>query len=496
MLDKKLLRDDPDGVRAGLLRRGAQFGEVLDAFLLNDAKRREMQAELDGARQQRNEISLQIGGLMKAGQREEAEGKKAEAQHINGRVGQLESEFEQLDGVEHTLLLSLPNLPADDIPTGGEDQALIVKHVGEPKAFEFTPFDHVELCQRLQLANFEAGSRLSGSGFPVMTGQGAMLQRALINYMLDLHIGKHGYTEVRPPFIVRPHCAVGTGNLPKFADQMYEVRVPGEGGTGVTARGNSTEGETVPNSATDEGVRATSAPDFYLIPTAEMPVANLYREQILDAPELPVKLCAYSPCFRTEAGSYGKDARGLTRLHQFEKVELVRIAAPEASWDSLEQMARDAETVLETLGLAYRRKLLPSGDMAFASAKTYDLEVYCPAEGEWREVSSISNTTDYQARRMNLRIRRSGGTGALARGNSSEGQTAQSSATDGGVRATNRPEFPHLLNASGVALPRLMIAVLETWQTAAGTVEVPPVLRPYLPGIEELTPPSGGAPFL
>jgi seryl-tRNA synthetase len=198
-----------------------------------------------------------------------------------------------------------------------------------------------------------------------------------------------------------------------------------------------------------------------------MPVANLYRDMVLDAPQLPVKLCAYSPCFRTEAGSYGKDARGLTRLHQFEKVELVRIAAPEASWDSFEQMTRDAETVLESLGLAYRRKLLPSGDMAFASAKTYDLEVYCPAEGAWREVSSISNTTDYQARRMNLRVRRAGG----------------------------KSEFPHLLNASGVALPRLMIALLETYQTDAGTVEVPAVLRQYLPGLEELTP-ALGVPFV
>jgi seryl-tRNA synthetase len=459
MLDKKLLRDDPQGVRAGLLRRSDKFGGALDAFLENDASRREIQTELDAHRQQRNEISAAIGALMKAGQREEGEAKKTTAQAINARVAELEAAFASLDSDEQELLLSMPNLPAEDIPTGGEDQAILVKESPiEPRQFEFTPFDHVELCERLQLVNFEAGARLSGNGFPVMTGQGAMLQRALINYMLDLHIGKHGYTEVRPPFIVRPHCAVGTGNLPKFADQMYEVRLPNSDSEGAGPSPRPGEGQGPPPS---------NAPDFYLIPTAEMPVANLYRDMILDSPTLPVKLCAYSPCFRTEAGSYGKDARGLTRLHQFEKVELVRVAAPEASWDSFEQMTRDAETVLETLGLAYRRKLLPSGDMAFASAKTYDLEVYCPAEQAWREVSSISNTTYYQSRRMNLRLRRDGG----------------------------KPEFPHLLNASGVALPRLMIAVLETYQTAAGTVEVPGVLRQYLPGIEEFGP-TAGAPFV
>jgi seryl-tRNA synthetase len=463
MLDKKLLRDDPEAVRIQLLRRGGQFGASLDAFIENDATRREIQSELDGMRQQRNEISQQIGALMKAGKREEGEGRKADAQAINLRVAELEATFVALDGEEHALLLSLPNLPADDIPTGGEDQAIVVKEWGEPRKFEFTPFDHVELIHRLSLANFEAGARLSGSGFPVMTGQGAMLQRALINYMLDLHIGKHGYTEVRPPFIVRPHCAVGTGNLPKFADQMYEVRLPGSGVQTSGLRNCDDQDALI------GGQHSSDTVDYYLIPTAEMPVANLYREQILDNPPLPLKLCAYSPCFRTEAGSYGKDARGLTRLHQFEKVELVRITAPDASWDSLEQMTREAETVLEALNLPYRRKVLPSGDMAFASAKTYDLEVYCPAEDAWREVSSISNTTDYQARRMNLRVRRSTGVGA---------------------GATGKPEFPHILNASGVALPRLMIAVLETYQTAAGTVEVPAVLRQYLPGIEELTPGS------
>jgi seryl-tRNA synthetase len=476
MLDKRLLRDDPDSVRATLARRGEQFADLLSAFALNDTRRREIQTELDAVRAKRNEISAQIGALMKAGNRAEGEARKAEAQEINTRVGQLESEFEQLDAVEQAVLLSLPNLPAGDIPTGGEDAAVVVKEWGELRRFEFTPFDHVELCQRLQLANFEAGARLSGSGFPVLTGQGAMLQRALINYMLDLHIGRHGYTEVRPPFIVRPHCATGTGNLPKFSDQMYEVRLPRDG-VPTSGRRNGEQDE----DALTGGQHPSHAPDFYLIPTAEMPVANLYRDLILESPQLPIKLCAYSPCFRTEAGSYGKDARGLTRLHQFEKVELVRIAAPDASWDSHEQMTREAETVLEELALPYRRKLLPSGDMAFASAKTYDLEVYCPAEGEWREVSSISNTTDYQSRRMNLRIR-STGDGARA--------------TTDGVRATGKPEHPHLLNASGLALPRLMIALLETYQTAAGTVAVPAVLRNYMPGIQELTPPSGGPPFV
>jgi seryl-tRNA synthetase len=276
-----------------------------------------------------------------------------------------------------------------------------------------------------------------------------MLQRALISFMLDVHISKHGCTELRPPFIVRPEVPLGTGQLPKFGDQMYHVYA--EAG------------------AMSEADASDVTASFYLIPTAEVPVANYYREQLLDQPRLPLKFCAYSPCFRVEAGSYGKDVRGLTRLHQFEKVELVRVADPQTSYDDLEEMTRQAEHILELLGLSYRRKLLPTGDMAFASAKTYDLEVYAPAAQQWLEVSSASNTTDYQARRMNLRFRREAG---------------------------GKPEFPHLLNASGLALPRLMIAVLETYQTADGEVELPEILGRYLPSLTITMPGADAPPFV
>jgi seryl-tRNA synthetase len=297
--------------------------------------------------------------------------------------------------------------------------------------------DHFDLGNRLGLFDFEAGVRVSGAGFPFMLGAGAMLQRALVNFMLDLHIREHGYTEVRPPFIVAPQSPLGTGQLPKFGHQMYHVHV------------------------WDESKEATpGAPDFYLIPTAEVPVANFYREQILEQPVLPLKFCAYSPCFRVEAGSYGADVRGLKRLHQFEKVELVRVSDPETSWDDLEQMTREAEVVLERLGIPYRRKVLPTGDMAHGSAKTYDIELHAPLGG-WLEVSSASNTTDWQSRRANIRIRKE-----------KEGKL----------------EFPHLLNASGLALPRLMVAILELNQNDDGSVTVPEPLRPYLGRMERISP--------
>ena len=446
MLDRRLLRESAQQVKEALGRRGKAFGEYVDRFSGIDEERRKQQTQLDELRQQRNDGSKEIGELMKAGNRELAEQRKEAVRSINAEIEQLEQSHGVLAAEEEDILLSLPNLPHDSIPTGGEDQAQIVKNWGEPRSFDFTPRNHIELCERLQLVNFEAGVRLAGAGFPVMHGNGAVLQRALINMMLDLHIYKHGYTELRPPFIVHPRCPQGTGQLPKFSAEMYQVYV---------------EGQPAP--------QGSDGPHFYLIPTAEVAVANYYREQILDAPQMPIKLCAYSPCWRVEAGSYGKEVRGLARLHQFEKVELVRLAAPETSYDDLEEMTREAESILELLDLPYRRKLLPSGDMAFASTKTYDLEVFCPGDGLWHEVSSASNTTDYQARRADVRYRREAG---------------------------GRPEYPHMLNASGLALPRLMIAVLETYQTAEGDVEIPNALARYMPSVPYLTVPTNGVPLV
>jgi seryl-tRNA synthetase len=386
---------------------------------------------------------------MKTGETEQAEQAKLQVKELKQRIAGLDAEFSASDKREHELQLNMPNAPHPSIPVGDEDAAEIVSEHGEPRVFDFEPLDHLKLCQRLHLVNFEAGARLTGSGFPVMHGQGALLQRALIQFMLDLHTNEHGYTEIRPPFIVHPRCAEGTGNLPKFSDEMYHVGI---------------QDQPKPDDIAEENL-----PHYFLIPTAEMPVCNYYREQILDQPQLPAKLCAYSPCWRVEGGSYGKEARGLTRVHQFEKVELVRVSDPEHSWDDLEEITAEAERVLELLGLAFRRKVLPTGDMAFGSAKTYDLEVCCPAEQAWREVSSASNTTDYQARRMNTRYRRAKG---------------------------EKPIFPHLLNASGVALPRLVIALIETHQTPDGTVQLPEVLHKYTSGITELRAPEGSVPFV
>ncbi|MCB1216101.1 serine--tRNA ligase [bacterium] len=445
MHDRKYLRECPEIARQSLATRGEEFARKIDRFLEIDVERRRQQTELDELRSERNSASKEIGELMKAGRRDEAEERKGYTRTINSRIEQLEAQHGMLSDEEEDILLSLPNFPDPSIPVGPEGNQVEIKAHGDPRKFEFAARDHMELCQRLELANFEAGARISGSGFPVMHGNGAVLQRALISLMADVHVMRHGYTELRVPFMVHPRCPLGTGQLPKFGSEMYHVYV------------DKKLSEDEPE----------SGPHYYLIPTAEVPVVNYYREQILEQPSLPIKFMAYSPCWRVEAGSYGKDAKGLTRLHQFEKVELVRICAPEDGLAQLEEITADAEHILEILGLAYRRIVLPSGDMAFGSAKTYDLEVWCPGEQAWREVSSASLTTDYQARRASIRYRSEPG---------------------------GKPQFPHLLNASGLALPRLMIALLETYQTVDGNVVLPEVLHKYMPHTSILTPPEAGAP--
>lgn len=445
MHDRKYLRDCPEIARQSLATRGEEFAQKIDRFLEIDMERRRQQTELDSLKQDRNTSSREIGDLMKSGRKAEAEDRKSYSRTINSQIEQIEAQHRMLSDEEEDLLLSMPNFPDASIPVGPEGNEVEIKRHGTPLEFDFPARDHVELCQHLQLVNFEAGARLAGSGFPVMHGTGAVLQRALINLMCDVHILRHGYTELRVPFIVHPRCPLGTGQLPKFGSEMYHVY--------VEKKGSDNELE--------------SGPHFYLIPTAEVPVVNYYRDQILDQPQLPIKLLAYSPCWRVEAGSYGKDAKGLTRLHQFEKVELVRICDPEDGLAQLEEITENAEHILETLGLAYRRIVLPSGDMAFGSAKTYDLEVWCPGEKAWREVSSASLTTDYQSRRANIRYRSEPG---------------------------GKPQFPYMLNASGLALPRLMIALLETYQTPDGNVVLPDALHKYMPSVSIITPPQAGAP--
>jgi seryl-tRNA synthetase len=434
MLNKQAIRNDPAWFKEKLAQRGDGYGVLVDRLLSVDEERRAAQSHLDDKRQTSNQASKEVGALFKAGEQEQANELKARLQELKAEIKGLEQRFNIFNEQEHELLLALPNITLDDVPVGDEDNARTISEPGTLPTFDFSPRDHVELCEINQLVNFEAGSRIAGSGFPVMSGNGALLQRALISFMLDTHLA-HGYTELRPPFIVSPHCAEGTGQLPKFGDEMYHVSIARDGGY-------------------------PEQPDYYLIPTAEVPLVNYYRGQILETPKLPLKYCAYSPCWRVEAGSYGKEARGLTRLHQFEKVELVVMSARDSSAAAHDMITQDSERILELLGLTYRRILLPSGDMAFGSAKTYDLEVYCPGEGAWREVSSASNTTDYQSRRANIRYRDDAG---------------------------GKPEYPHMLNSSGVALPRLVIALLETYQREDGSIRLPDVLVPYFNGRSEIT---------
>ncbi len=447
MLDRKILRDDPELVKAKLATRGKEFPAIVDRILKRDAEGRRIQVELDDLRRERKELSKEIGKLMQAGDVAQADEKKESVKAVNEKIAAVETRFNALQDERVNLLATLPNLPDDSVPVGGEDARQLVKEHGEQRCLVFKGKDHVELAASLNLIDFAAAGRISGSGFQFYVGLGAELQRALINLMLDVHISEHGYREMRPPFRVKPEAPFSTGQLPKFKEDMYHVFTPLE------------------QVVHDPG----GQPDYYLIPTAEVPVCNYYHGCILPPDALPVKLVAYTPCWRVEAGHYGHEARGLRRVHEFDKVELVVLCAPEESDDVLERMTGEAEHILELLELPYRRVLLPTGDMTFASAKTYDLDVYSAVSGEWLEVSSASNTGDFQARRANIRFRRD---------------------------AKAKPEFVHMLNASGLALPRIVIALLENNQLEDGTVAVPEPLQKYMRGVERLEPPGNPLPFL
>jgi seryl-tRNA synthetase len=426
MLDIKLIRDRPDSVRQRLASRGDGSDALIDKILAADESRRKAVSEVETLKAQRNRVSKDIGGLMAQKKAAEAEASKKEMRELGDRIKKLDESTAALDAELREMMLRLPNLPHESVPPGrtAEDNP-VVREYGAKPAFAFKPKAHDEICKDLGLVDFNRAAKLSGSGFLLYTNWGAKLERALIQFLLDLHTEQHGYTEVSPPFMVGPHCLEGVGQFPKFADQYYGVQA---------------------------GLDSSTLGKLYLIPTAETPVANIHREEILPERQLPIRYCAYTPCFRGEAGAAGVGTRGMIRVHQFDKVELIKIVTPENGYSEHEKMLADAERVLQSLGLHYRVVLLCTGDMSFASAKTYDIEVWAPGQGSYLEVSSVSNCEDFQARRMNLRFKTENG--------------------------ENR--FPHLLNGSGTALARLFVALAETYQQADGSVTIPLALQPYL----------------
>ncbi len=422
MLDIKFIRENTDTVKEALVHRNAEAN--VDGLLELDHLRRSAITEVEGLKTERNAASKNIGGLMKDGKKDEAEAAKEEVRKIGDRISVLDEEVRELDEKISHILLFIPNLPAATVPVGkDETDNPVLRSWGELKTFDFEAKPHWDICEELKLVDFERGAKITGSGFPVYTGQGAKLQRALISYMLDLHTEEHGYTEVEPPFVCNADAMTGTGQLPKFAEDMYHI-------------------------AGDE---------LYPIPTAEVPLTNLYREEIIDVNE-PIKLTAYTPCFRREAGAAGSTNRGLLRLHQFDKVEMVNFVKPEQSAAQHEILIGEAEKVLQLLGLHYRVIELCTGDIGFSAGKCYDIELWAPGVERWLEVSSVSNFGDYQARRARIRCRDENG----------------------------KPQFVHTLNGSGVALPRLVVAIIENYQNADGTVTVPKALRPHMGGLEKL----------
>ncbi len=426
MLDIKLIREKTDFVRQRLAARGAGDDAKIDELLKLDDGWRKNLGEVEKLKAERNKVSKEIGALMGQKKVAEAEAKKKETRDLGDKISELEKLAASAETERHNLMLTLPNLPHESVPAGktAEDNKEVHAH-GEKPSFAFKPKTHVELCESLKLVDFQRAAKLSGSGFILYTNWGAKLERALIQFLLDLHTTEHGYTEVSPPLVVGPHCLEGVGQFPKFKDQYYGVV---------------------------EGDKTEEMGKLYLIPTAETPVANIHREEILAEKQLPINYCAYTPCFRGEAGAAGVGTRGMIRVHQFDKVELIKIVKPENGYDEHTKMLANAERVLQMLGLHYRVLLLCTGDMGFASAKTYDIEVWAPGQGSYLEVSSVSNCEDYQSRRMNMRFK----------------------------TETGENKFPHILNGSGVALSRLFVAVVETHQQADGSVLVPKALQPYL----------------
>ncbi len=421
MLDLKFIRENPDKVKQAAKNKGENTD--VDLLLDLDEKRRKLLTRADELKHQRNVVSEKIARMKK--EKQDARGVIAEMKEVSGQIGSLDDEIRKLEEEIGQLLLTVPNIPHESVPVGADEDAnVVVKTWGEPPKFDFEPRPHWELGQILGILNLPRAAKVTGSGFLVLTGKGARLQRAMINFMLDLHTKKHGYTEILPPFLANRAAMTGTGQLPKLEEDMY----------------------------------LCEKEDLFLIPTAEVPVTNLHREENLKEEDLPVYYTAYTACFRREAGAYGKDTRGMIRVHQFDKVEMVKFVKPASSYDELETLLQDAEEVLQLLNLPYRVRVLCTGDLSFAAAKCYDIEAWCSGIGNFQEVSSCSNFVDFQARRMQVRFRPKGG----------------------------KLQYVHTLNGSGLALPRTMIALLENYQTAKGTVVIPEVLRPYMDGMEEI----------
>jgi seryl-tRNA synthetase len=422
MIDLKLLRDDPAAVKRAMKARGVAVD--LDGLLRLDAERRELVFAADGLKARRNEVSQQIARLKK--ERKDAGELIEEMRSVGDRISVLDAEIREKDEQIRAIWLTIPNIPHPSVPPGTSERDNVeVRRWGEPRRFLFEPLSHADIGERLGILDFERAAKIAGARFTLSFGTGALLERALINFMLELHTLKHGYTEVLPPFLVNIDSMIGTGQFPKFAGDYFVCQ-----------------------------------PDQYvLVPTAEVPVTNIYRGEILDDAVLPVKFAAYTPCFRREAGAYGKDTRGMIRVHQFNKVELVKFSRPEESYDEHEKLTRDAETVLQLLEIPYRVVLLSTGDLGDAAAKCYDLEAWIPSQNMYREISSCSNFEDFQARRANIRYRPKDG----------------------------RPRFVHTLNGSGLAIGRTVVAILENFQEEDGTVIVPRNLRPYMGGLERLT---------
>ncbi len=423
MIDPKLLRQSAKEVADNLARRGHQFDA--SAYLALEEQRKTLQVDTEALRNERNTSARNIGKVKASG--EDAEPLLAAVKDLGDRLDSSEAKLREVQEAVKSIELGLPNLLHDDVPTGmDEAENEEVRRWGDVPEFEFEPKDHLDLGTALGMLDFDAASRISGSRFAVMRGPLARLQRALIQFMLDVHTSENGYEETYVPYLVRADALLGTGQLPKFAEDLFK-----------------TEGDT----------------PFYLIPTGEVPLTNITRESILDPEELPKRLAAHTPCFRSEAGSYGKDTRGMIRQHQFEKVELVHLVRPEDSYDALEELTANAEMILQRLELPYRVVTLCSGDVGFASAKTYDLEVWLPGQQKYREISSCSNCTDFQARRMQARWRNP---------------------------ETGKPELLHTLNGSGVAAGRALIAIMENYQQAEGNIRIPEALLPYMAGAESI----------
>ncbi|MBN1504788.1 MAG: serine--tRNA ligase [Candidatus Eisenbacteria bacterium] len=423
MLDRRFIRSRSDDVRRAIADKGEKFD--LDGFLELDERWRELVTETDGLKHRKNLLSEEIGRLKREGrdagpQMEEVRALSARMEMLDGEAAKLEEELERAQS-------RIPNVPHSSVPVGHDSSANVeVRRSGEPPKLGFKPLPHWQVGEALGILDLQRASKIAGSGFILLKGLGAKLERALIKLMLDTHTNSHGYTEVWPPVLVKRECLFGTGQLPKLEDDMYLCEKDG----------------------------------IFLNPTAEVPITNMYRGETLEEAALPVKLVGYCPSFRREAGSYGKDTRGIVRVHQFDKVELVKLTTPETSYDELESLRDCAERILQLLGLTYRVMLLCSGDLSFAAAKCYDLEVWAPAEERWLEVSSCSNFESFQARRIGTRYR---------------------------AAETRKPDYVHTLNGSGLALPRTLIGILENFQTPRGTVRIPEVLVPYMDGLEEIT---------